>query len=77
MFLPACILTECYFSQIDRFRFMKKMFSLNLEGNPIAERPAKTATFRTYIAAFLPTLKYYHYKHIDEAERLAGRTEFE
>lgn len=68
---------KCDAFQIDRLRFMKELRSLNLEGNPIAEQPAKNGTFRTYIAAILPTLKYYNYKHIMDDERLAGQTEFQ
>lgn len=56
---------------------MKNLYSLTLEGNPIATQPIKGTNFRTYIAAFLPTLKYYNYKYIMEDEREAGQLVFE
>lgn len=63
--------------QIERLRFMTELRSLNLEGNPIAQRPlANEGTFRTYIAAFLPTLKYYNYKFIMDEERNVGKELF-
>lgn len=55
---------------------MKELRSLNLEGNPIAKRPAKNTTFRAYVAAFLPLLKYYNYEYIYDDERERGKTEF-
>lgn len=60
------------FAQIGRLRFMKRLRSLNLEGNPIAQRPIKDTTFRIFIAAHLPILKYYHYVYIQEEEREEG-----
>lgn len=51
---------------------MKRLRSLNLEGNPITLRPIKDTTFRIYIAALLPILKYYHYVFIHEEEREKG-----
>lgn len=63
--------------QLDRLRFMKKLRSLNLEGNPIAQKPAKNTTFRAYVAAVLPHLKYYNYEYIYEEERQKGEAEFE
>lgn len=71
-------MASIYALQIDRLRFMKELRSLNMEGNPIAQRLGKDdATFRTYIAAFLPTLKYYNYKFITDDERKAGLGVFE
>lgn len=55
---------------------MKELRSLNLEGNPIANRPAKQTTFRAYVAAILPHLKYYNYEYIYEDEREKGQNEF-
>lgn len=56
---------------------MKELRSLNLEGNPIAKRPAKNTTFRIYVAAILPHLKYYNYEYIYDEEREKGKLEFE
>lgn len=64
-------------TKLERLRFMKELRSLNLEGNPIAKKPAKNTTFRTYVAAFLPRLKYYNYEYIYDDEREKGKNEFE
>lgn len=55
---------------------MKELRVLNLEGNPISQRMIKDSTFRTYIAAFLPNLKYYNYKFIHDEERHVGVENF-
>lgn len=55
---------------------MKELFCLNLEGNPIAINGHNKSSFRIYIAAFLPNLKYYNYAYIQEKEREKGRNEF-
>lgn len=60
---------------IERFRFLNKLYSLNLEGNPIAENAEKP--LRTYIAAVLPNLKYYNYTYLKDEEREKGRALFE
>lgn len=59
---------------IERFRFLKKLYSLNLEGNPIAENSDKP--LRTYIAAVLPNLKFYNYTYIKNEEREKGLEQF-
>lgn len=57
-------------NQIERLRFKTKLYSLNLEGNPIC---SKQSDFRLYIAAYLPALKYYGYRVISAEEREQGR----
>lgn len=59
---------------IERFRFLQKLYSLNMEGNPIAEDAEKP--LRTYIAAVLPNLKYYNYAYIKNEEREKGNEQF-
>lgn len=59
---------------IERFRFLKKLYSLNLEGNSIAENAEKP--LRTYIAAVLPNLKYYNYTYLKDEEREKGLEQF-
>lgn len=43
-----------------------------MAGNPCAEDD----DFRTYIATFLPQLRYYEYKMVQEFERELGREKF-
>ncbi|KAL5278736.1 LRRC48 family protein [Megaselia abdita] len=59
---------------IERFRFLKKLYALNLEGNPIAENSEKP--LRVYIAAVLPNLKYYNYTYLKDEEREKGQEQF-
>lgn len=55
---------------------MTKLYSLNLDGNPIVNNPAGNVDFRLFIAAHLPDLKYYGYSIITTAEREQGREAF-
>lgn len=55
---------------------MKKLYSLNLDGNPIVDNLDENVDFRLYIAAHLPNLKYYGYSIITAAEREQGRDVF-
>lgn len=64
------LITPRLFFQIERFRFFKKLRSLNLQGNPIDMIPE--SPLRIYIAAVLPQLKYYEYIFISEVERALG-----
>lgn len=62
--------------QIERLRFMKKLYSLNLEGNPVVKNFREDVKFSSFIAAVLPNVKYYNYKFLTDAEREEGRTVF-
>lgn len=55
---------------------MKKLYSLNLDGNPIVGNLDGNVDFRLFIAAHLPDLKYYGYSIITAAEREQGREIF-
>ena len=52
---------------------MKKLYCVNLEGNPIAEKCEKGVPFRLYVGAFLPHIKYYNYRLVTDVERQEGR----
>lgn len=59
--------------QLERLRFLKRLRSLNLKGNPV-ERDDKF--FRIYIGGLLPDLTYYEYRHIGKVEREEGKDRF-
>lgn len=59
--------------QLERLRFLKRLRSLNLKGNPV-EHDDKF--FRIYIGGLLPELTYYEYKHIGRIEREEGKDRF-
>lgn len=50
-----------------------KLFSLNLNGNPICGKQSDDIDFRLYIAAYLSNVKYYDYRVITTTERNEGR----
>lgn len=62
--------------QIILMQSMKKLYSLNLDGNPIVDNLDGNVDFRLYIAAHLPDLKYYGYSIITSTEREKGREVF-
>lgn len=63
----------CVFAlQIEDLRYKTKLFSLNLDGNPICDKLPDNIDFRLYIAAYLPKLKYYGYRLITNTERDEG-----
>lgn len=62
--------------QIVSLKSMKKLYSLNLDGNPIVDHLDGNVDFRLFIAAHLPDLKYYGYSIITAAEREHGREIF-
>lgn len=43
-----------------------------MEGNPIAIALNRATSFRIYVAAILPNLKYYNYMYISKEERHQG-----
>lgn len=55
---------------------MKKLYTLNLEANPISVGEEKGVPFRIYVAAFLPNLKYYNYIVLSDEEREQGCRHF-
>lgn len=55
---------------------MNKLYSLNLDGNPIVHHLDGNVDFRLYIAAHLPDLKYHGYSIITAEERERGRDIF-
>lgn len=57
---------------IDRFRFLKSLKVLNLEGNPIAQN----VSFPLYIITLLPNLNYYHYTLLKNEVRDKAHTRF-
>ncbi|XP_028899224.1 dynein regulatory complex subunit 3 isoform X2 [Zeugodacus cucurbitae] len=59
---------------IERFRFLKDLRVLNLQGNPIS----RSARFQMdlYVAAVLPDVKYYEYKTVTEEMRHKGREKY-
>lgn len=59
-----------------RLRFLSKLYSLNIEGNPVIDKLDGNVDFRLYIAAYLPNLKYYNYSIISDLERENGRKLF-
>lgn len=60
--------------QIERFRFLKDLRVLNLEGNPIRDESNFQMDF--YVAAVLPGVKYYEYKTVTEEMRNKGREKY-
>lgn len=63
------------FFQLERFRFLKNLKVLNLEGNPIAKNP--DFCLADYIAAILPQVKYYEYVAIRDEDRERAKDYFQ
>ncbi|XP_036322346.1 dynein regulatory complex subunit 3-like, partial [Rhagoletis pomonella] len=59
---------------IERFRFLKDLRVLNLEGNPIAKKTEFQMDL--YVAAVLPGVKYYEYKTVTEDMRQKGMEKY-
>ncbi|XP_034477443.1 dynein regulatory complex subunit 3 [Drosophila innubila] len=59
---------------IERFRFMKNLKVLNLEGNPIAE--SSEFSLSLYVITLLPNLNYYEYNFIKQETREKANTIF-
>ncbi|XP_054743337.1 dynein regulatory complex subunit 3 [Anastrepha obliqua] len=59
---------------IERFRFLKDLRVLNLEGNPVGKKP--DFQMNLYVAAVLPSVKFYEYKTITEELRQKGKEKY-
>ncbi|XP_067621612.1 dynein regulatory complex subunit 3 isoform X2 [Eurosta solidaginis] len=59
---------------IERFRFLKELRVLNLQGNPI--KGSTSFPMDLYVAAILPDVKYYEYKRITDEMRQNGQEKF-